>query len=283
MLEIRITISILNTMVLMVPIKYFDENNTFQKNQDIRNQLVDIKSTSSYKFNNTIRKIHDVILFVSHRWETRDHPDPANKQFETVKEYLKKNTSLQYVYYDYCCLPQSPRSEVEEIIFKIGLRTMNEVFRHSRKLYSKTKDFESRAWCFFKFCYSDHHDAEMHSHKMSLMKEKYKCKSWLVYFYLMLMCPLLVIVSPIMFLMGFRSSLLILKLPLFPCSKRMSLERWKSRFNCLDEVGYLRIYDMINYEFGDYPVILNGEIDLRVDDDSIIIRTILSDIVSYDE
>ena len=47
--------------------------------------------------------------YVSHFWRTKEHPDPQGEDFEIVAGHLAIE-SWEYVWVDWTCLPQSPRS-----------------------------------------------------------------------------------------------------------------------------------------------------------------------------
>ena len=52
-------------------------------------------------------------FFVSHFWRTREHPDPDSKYLCLYQEELQ-HQDWSYVWVDWSCMPQSPRSELEQ-------------------------------------------------------------------------------------------------------------------------------------------------------------------------
>jgi len=50
------------------------------------------------------------VLFLCHRWETSYDPDPDGRQFALVQNFLEETEQgqlIQYVWIDYCCLPNT--------------------------------------------------------------------------------------------------------------------------------------------------------------------------------
>jgi len=52
-------------------------------------------------------------FYVSHYWRTKDHPDPQGEDFKLVRSDIA-GQSWDYVWVDWTCVPQSPRSESQE-------------------------------------------------------------------------------------------------------------------------------------------------------------------------
>ena len=53
--------------------------------------------------------------FVSHRWLSPSHPDPDGKLLRVLKEHVDPDV---YYWIDFSCLPQKPRTEREETLFR---------------------------------------------------------------------------------------------------------------------------------------------------------------------
>jgi hypothetical protein len=45
-------------------------------------------------------------LFVSHRWEKQESPDPKCAQLHAVQAHLRQNPQIKYVWFDFWCMPQ---------------------------------------------------------------------------------------------------------------------------------------------------------------------------------
>jgi len=87
-------------------------------------------------------------VFVSHRWMTPGLPDIGGRQLMMIKDYLKKNPEVECVWYDYMCMPQKPRSEEDDLIFKDRLTTLNDVMASCPRTYILHEDnYMSRSWC----------------------------------------------------------------------------------------------------------------------------------------
>eukprot|EP00900_Chrysochromulina_parva_P020942 jgi/Chrpa1/3481/Chrysochromulina_OHIO_Genome00014330-RA len=85
-------------------------------------------------------------LVCSHRWETKTNPDPTGQQLREVVAYLKRNPGIQYVWIDFPCMPQSPRSEDEDTHFKEMLEYIGWAFLACSVLIIFDADYNSRFW-----------------------------------------------------------------------------------------------------------------------------------------
>ena len=47
-----------------------------------------------------------IFLTVSHCWESKAAPDPQGEQLKSVVSYLAMHPTIEYVWFDYWCLPQ---------------------------------------------------------------------------------------------------------------------------------------------------------------------------------
>lgn len=98
------------------------------------------------------------LFYVSHRWITSEHPDPEGVQLEELKRRLEALTghvgSLEdaLVFYDYCSIPQRPRTDAEEVVFHRDLEALRHISGKSEKvivLSEGYEDYRNRTWCFF--------------------------------------------------------------------------------------------------------------------------------------
>jgi hypothetical protein len=92
---------------------------------------------------NTSRFAHPV-LFISHRWETRDDPDPTGGQLERLKELRDC-----FFIYDYSSFPQLPRTAEEEVQFHQILQSMDELIRNVVILDGP--GYLTRGWCVYEY------------------------------------------------------------------------------------------------------------------------------------
>jgi hypothetical protein len=87
------------------------------------------------------------VLFISHRWETLEHPDPNARQLSKLRTLEKC-----FIIYDYSSFPQLPRSEQEEIDFQQILKSMNKLMKNVVILHSS--DYLERGWCVYEYLVS---------------------------------------------------------------------------------------------------------------------------------
>lgn len=86
-------------------------------------------------------------FFVSHFWRTQDHPDPDGEYLRLHQAELESQTWL-YIWVDWTCMPQSPRSLPEEAYFHRCLRTMSGIIRNCGFIYFYPP-FEPRLWILY--------------------------------------------------------------------------------------------------------------------------------------
>jgi len=86
-------------------------------------------------------------FFVSHFWQTRDDPDPDGKFLRLVQQELKAQ-DWSYIWVDWSCVPQDPRSENESVYFMRSLQTMPAIIRNSGFIWFYPP-FEPRLWILF--------------------------------------------------------------------------------------------------------------------------------------
>lgn len=136
---------------------YFVEQTEFRRFQDINSRY--------------FSKSPRTPIFLSHQWETPDHPDPHAYQFRVAKHLIDRLRKKSYVkvpdawswlglrdalnwdmvgiFYDYSCLPQNPRTAEEENIFQRDLREMHQLVSRCATLVIPSKDYLNRSWCNF--------------------------------------------------------------------------------------------------------------------------------------
>ena len=117
---------------------YFFQHNKFLRKQNIRRIF--------------LTKFCDNILFVSHRWENVNDPDPHGKQFEEVKSIMLSG-NYDACFYDYSCINQKPRSQDEDDEFRSDLTKMRSIIETSDMFIPLRclVDYHKRAWCCFEY------------------------------------------------------------------------------------------------------------------------------------
>jgi len=65
---------------------------------------------------------------LSYPWLSASHPDPYGARLRAVKRALEQNPHIMGLFWDFASLPQKPRSEDEEKVFRLGLRKMSDLY-----------------------------------------------------------------------------------------------------------------------------------------------------------
>ena len=86
-------------------------------------------------------------FFVSHFWRTQDHPDPDGEYLRLLQAELQPQ-HWSYIWSDWTCMPQSPRSQVEEAYFLRSLETMSGIIRNCGFVWFYPP-FEARMWILY--------------------------------------------------------------------------------------------------------------------------------------
>jgi len=86
-------------------------------------------------------------FFVSHYWHTMGHPDPEGKDMSFFRTELKEE-EWSYIWLDWTCMPQVPRTDAEYRYFKRMLRCIPMVVRDCAFMW-KFPRHEPRAWVLF--------------------------------------------------------------------------------------------------------------------------------------
>lgn len=102
------------------------------------------------------------IVALSHRWRSPEHPDPdglqlreAQRRVATLAAEMAWALDDVGVFYDFCSLPQPPRSEDERAQFAAGLSQLNDLYGGGASrvvvLSEDADDYMERAWCFMEY------------------------------------------------------------------------------------------------------------------------------------
>jgi hypothetical protein len=143
------------------------EAGRFPRFQEVRDRL-------------TFREPDGQCLFITHDWQDTDHPDPQNHQYRELLALLRSRgaffhsehvsysigsrtflhhepvrrewvpaESFAYIWYDYSCMPQKPRDEPDELLFREQLFNLNRIFRQGiRTVRVGDKERQKgRSWC----------------------------------------------------------------------------------------------------------------------------------------
>lgn len=98
----------------------------------------------------------DKYCVVSHAWETPRNPDSVGAQLKATKAYLHEHPEVEWLWYDFYCLPQRPtkekgddRSEVDKLWFGWQLANANLLYLGCRVLVLLDLSYQSRFWTQF--------------------------------------------------------------------------------------------------------------------------------------
>ncbi len=86
-------------------------------------------------------------IFVSHFWRKRDDPDPDGHYLRLAQGELQQQT-WSYIWVDWTCIPQDPRSPSEALYFQRALQTMSSIIRNSGFMWYYPP-FEPRLWILY--------------------------------------------------------------------------------------------------------------------------------------
>ncbi|KAK3378681.1 hypothetical protein B0T24DRAFT_646562 [Lasiosphaeria ovina] len=86
-------------------------------------------------------------FFISHFWHTKDDPDPDGHFLRLFQQCLGPQT-WSYVWVDWTCAPQHPRSPPEELYFLRTLNSMSGIIRNSGFMWFYPP-FEPRLWILY--------------------------------------------------------------------------------------------------------------------------------------
>ncbi|KAH8587249.1 hypothetical protein B0O99DRAFT_642407 [Bisporella sp. PMI_857] len=90
-------------------------------------------------------------FFVSHYWHTQDDPDPQGVDYKEISKTLRREKKQwSYVWTDWTCLPQAPRSETEDKYFEKMLYRVPKLIRECRFAFTYAK-FSARLWTIFEW------------------------------------------------------------------------------------------------------------------------------------
>ncbi|KAK7941347.1 uncharacterized protein PG986_013734 [Apiospora aurea] len=86
-------------------------------------------------------------FFVSHFWHSSQDPDPGGKYLQLMQHDLEQQP-WSFIWVDWSCVPQHPRSPEEEAYFTRVLQTMSAIIRNSGFMYFYPP-FEPRLWILY--------------------------------------------------------------------------------------------------------------------------------------
>ena len=86
---------------------------------------------------------------ISHRWESPSQPDPDGAQMIEIREFLKENHRIKWIWYDFWCMLQGSRSDIEQAEFEDMLGNVNLLYLSARVLIIMDMSYMARFWTQF--------------------------------------------------------------------------------------------------------------------------------------
>jgi ribosomal protein L13E len=91
------------------------------------------------------------VLFVSHRWEDPATPDGTGAQLAAIKAHLLAHLEIQYVWFDYSCMPQrsknqDDRTPAEKAEFDLMLKAIADLYLTAKVLILLDTAYRTRFW-----------------------------------------------------------------------------------------------------------------------------------------
>ena len=89
-------------------------------------------------------------LAISHRWETRDDPDPSSRQLREIRQHLLEHPRIRFVWIDFCSLWQGDdRTPSQKDEFKLMLPNVNLLYLGASVLILADRSYLGRFWTLF--------------------------------------------------------------------------------------------------------------------------------------
>jgi len=95
------------------------------------------------------------LLFISHRWLTKNHPDnDKNEKLNGIQRMLGNCdlNGIEFIWMDYCCIPQDPENAADQVLGIFSLPSYVESCRDFAIIVGQEKiasfeTYQSRGWC----------------------------------------------------------------------------------------------------------------------------------------
>lgn len=131
--------------------------------QEVSNILVDYRDINGFTLQGPLNLLgeEDIYsdspcMFVSHRWQSADHPDPDGSQLAKILDRFsfasRQSAEEIYLWIDFSCLPQpragQPLATEQSQNFQLGLARLPEIVKSCDLLLLCSPDYLDRAWCY---------------------------------------------------------------------------------------------------------------------------------------
>ena len=96
-------------------------------------------------------EVFDKVMIISHRWETKEHPDPNCTKLKRLQDQLRSRKEIEGIWLDYTCIPQGQRTKEEADFFDYCLQHVNLLYLAGRVLVFVDGQYNTRFWTQFEF------------------------------------------------------------------------------------------------------------------------------------
>jgi hypothetical protein len=87
-------------------------------------------------------------FFISHYWNEAEHPDRTGDDFRQIKGRCGASREGNYIWVDWTCMPQQPRTEPQRQYFKRALKSIPKLVRHCNFVWH-FPEYRPRLWILF--------------------------------------------------------------------------------------------------------------------------------------
>ena len=90
------------------------------------------------------------------RWLSPDNPDVTGEQLTAIRSFLNRNEWVEFIWFDFCSLPQGERNLAETTHFRAALKFINLLYLHAPVLILLDANYQTRFWCLYETFLATH-------------------------------------------------------------------------------------------------------------------------------
>ena len=118
--------------------------------QDLRKRVGFLQERTVTRDEAFRHSLQGKFLAISHRWMDKSQPDEDGKQLAKIKEHLRAHPTVEWVWFDYWCMPQGKhKTATDKILFKHMLSNVNWLYLGCSVLVLIDLSYLSRFWTQF--------------------------------------------------------------------------------------------------------------------------------------